>query len=959
MTSRNEPMRGVMDAISDPLVHTVAVMSSAQVGKTETLLNIIGYHVEQDAAPILLLQPTLEMGEAFSKDRLAPMVRDTPALLGRIKDPRSRDSGNTLLHKTFQGGHITIAGANSPASLASRPIRIVLADEVDRYPVSAGTEGDPVSLARKRSTTFWNRKTVLTSTPTVKGFSRIEAEWEVSDQRRFHLSCPDCEHSQFLKWAQVKWPDGNPHEAAYACEECGSIWEDPTRWALLRKGRWIATAPFNGTAGFHLNEIYSPWVRLGDMAAGFLTAKRSPETLKTWINTSLGESFEEDAERVDGHALMSRLEEFAVDEDQRTIAPNAVLAITCGVDVQDDRLEVERIGWGVEEESWSLDHRILYGDPSGPELWKELDEYRMTPTTRADGTVLPVHAMAIDSGGHHTAAVHRFAKDRFRQRVYAIKGLGGPGKPIWPKRASKNNKARINQFMVGVDAGKDAVYARLKITEPGPGYCHFPKGRDPAYFEQITAEIVQTKYVKGFPSRVYVLPGGRRNEALDCFDSETEVLTANGWRRFSSLDGSEKLATVNLNTRLIEYQFPSHLIAKQHEGDMVELKGRRLDILVTPNHRMVTFKKVFDRKARKWNFDVPPEITLAKDLTVHHSLMMAAGWAGDDAPTRTIPECNADGIRMKIAPAVEVDAEAWAAFLGWYIAEGCRFAGRSKTQGNVQRRVMLYQNEGERAGLIRSVLSRLPWKFREEINTSSGNIRFIATSKQLYDAVEECGDGAGNKRVPQWIKDASPRIINRFVDAAILGDGWQQTKPGQRMHRTYATISRQLADDFQELILKVGRAANVRTRILKDWNYLGRTGRSQPQFHVSECKATNAYLDGGGNGRRGYIGKTVPYSGMVYCATVPNGTLVCRRNGLSFIAGNCRVYGYAVLQSLNVRWGVLLAAQAKRPPPKRDDPLPEPVPLQIEAETAPAQPAGVLIPARRGRTVRRSSWMSG
>jgi phage terminase large subunit GpA-like protein len=236
-TARNEPMRGVMDAVSDHSVHTVVVVSSAQVGKTETLSNIIGFHVAQDPAPMLLLQPTLEMGEAYSKDRLAPMVRDTPALKGTIKDPRSRDSGNTLLHKVFPGGHITIAGANSPASLASRPIRIVLADEVDRYPPSAGTEGDPVSLARKRSTTFWNRKTILTSTPTVKGISRIEAEWEISDKRRFHVTCTDCDHAQHLKWAQVKWPEGRPQEAAYVCEECGSIWEDAKRWTMLRKGK--------------------------------------------------------------------------------------------------------------------------------------------------------------------------------------------------------------------------------------------------------------------------------------------------------------------------------------------------------------------------------------------------------------------------------------------------------------------------------------------------------------------------------------------------------------------------------------------------------------------------------------------------------------------------------------------------------------------------------------------------
>lgn len=498
-----------MEAVTDPSIHTVVVMTSAQVGKTEMILNTIGYFVDQDPTSILLLQPTLEMGEAFSKDRLAPMLRDSPALRGAVKDPRTRDSGNTLMHKQFLGGHITIAGSNSPASLASRPIRIVLADEVDRYPASAGTEGDPLNLARKRSTTFWNRKTIVTSTPTVKGFSRIEAEFSLSDQRRCLVPCEDCGHEQPLVWRQVQWPENSPDGAAYVCEECGSAWDDSQRWRSIRSCRWEATAPHTGIAGFHLNEIYSSWVRLAEMADNFLTAKKSPETLKTWVNTSLGEVWEDDAERLDGHALMSRLEDWG-DE-----APEGVLIITAGVDVQDDRLEVEKIGWGVDEESWSLGHEILYGDPSTPDLWADLDSYLLTPTPRADGEMLPIQCTAIDSGGHHTQAVYKFCRERFSRRVYPIKGIGGQGKPVWPKRASKNNSGRVNLFMVGVDAAKDTVFARLRGSEPGPGYCHFPVGRDVSYFEQLTSEQVQTKYIKGFPHRVYVLPSGRRNEALD------------------------------------------------------------------------------------------------------------------------------------------------------------------------------------------------------------------------------------------------------------------------------------------------------------------------------------------------------------------------------------------------------------------------------------------------------------
>jgi len=267
-----------MDALGDPTVEAVVIMSSAQIGKTEIINNVVGYHIHLDPAPILLLQPTLEMAEAWSKDRFAPMLRDTRALHGLVRDPRSRDSGNTLLHKRFPAGHITMAGANSPASLASRPIRLVLCDEVDRYPVSAGAEGDPVSLARKRSTTFWNRKLLLTSTPTIKGASRIESAFEQSDQRRYHVGCPHCGEYQVLKWQQVRWntdpqKEGDekhqPATAVYVCETNGCIITDADKPDMLKSGRWIADAPFSGTAGFHINELYSPWVTFAQMVTEF------------------------------------------------------------------------------------------------------------------------------------------------------------------------------------------------------------------------------------------------------------------------------------------------------------------------------------------------------------------------------------------------------------------------------------------------------------------------------------------------------------------------------------------------------------------------------------------------------------------------------------------------------------------------------------------------------------------
>src|SRR5882672_4269896 len=242
-TSRAPYQRGLMDAVADPAIREIWVMKAAQIGWTEILNNVIGFHIDQDPAPILLVQPNLEMAEAWSKDRLAPMIRDTPALRGKIADPRARDTGNTLLHKTFAGGHLTIAGANSPAGLASRPIRIVLFDEVDKFPSSAGAEGDPISLGKKRSTTFWNRKMLAGSTPTIKGSSRVEEGFEASDQRYYFVPCPHCQEFQRLTWPQVRWPEGRPEAAVYVCQHCGAEISEAQKPAMILAGEWRASKP--------------------------------------------------------------------------------------------------------------------------------------------------------------------------------------------------------------------------------------------------------------------------------------------------------------------------------------------------------------------------------------------------------------------------------------------------------------------------------------------------------------------------------------------------------------------------------------------------------------------------------------------------------------------------------------------------------------------------------------------
>lgn len=507
-TSRAEYQRGMMDAISDPRIEQVVLMTSAQIGKTEIINNICGYHVHQDAAPMLVVQPTLEMAKSWSQERFAPMIRDSDVLANIIGDPRSRDSGNTILHKVFRGGHISIAGANSPSGLASRPIRVVLCDEVDRYPLSAGTEGDPVELAKKRSTTFWNRKIIMVSTPTEKGASRIEKAFAESDQRYFHVPCPDCKSEQVLKWENVRWENSDPSTAHYCCFECGSIWDDAKRYNAVKNGKWVATHPSSSVAGFHLSALYSPWTSLAQGVQDFINAKGDPMRLKAWVNLYLGETWEEQGERIDEYDLFQRKEYY---EDN---VPEGVLVLCAGVDVQDDRVAYEILGVGKGEETWSIAYDEIYGDPSSAELWSLLDEVLCQTFVHPKRGEMMVRASCIDSGGHYTQQVYNYVRRRTGRRIFAIKGVGGEGKPIIGK-PSKNNIGKINLFPVGTDTAKELIFARLKITEEGAGYCHFPIERSEDYFRMLTSEKKVTRYFKGRPRREWVKVR-QRNEALDC-----------------------------------------------------------------------------------------------------------------------------------------------------------------------------------------------------------------------------------------------------------------------------------------------------------------------------------------------------------------------------------------------------------------------------------------------------------
>lgn len=544
-TDRTPYLRGIMDALSTgSAFERVVFMKGAQVGGTEAGLNWIGYVIQHAPGLMLAVMPSLDMVRRNTRARIDPMIDATPVLRARIAPPRARDSMNTAFSKAFPGGQIVMTGANSASGLRSTPARYLFLDEVDAYPADADGEGDPVDLAVKRTATFrGRRKILLVSTPTIKGESRIETAFAESDQRFYHVPCPHCGDMAPLRWHNVKWPEGRRSEAYMVCEPCGGIIEERQKSAMLEKGEWISTAEGNGqTVGFHLSSLYSPFESWGEVAIQHDIVHKDPSRLKTWVNTALGETWEDlsgDVMASDG--LADRCEAFGAQ------LPPGIVVLTAGVDTQDNRLEVQIVGWGTDEESWIVGHHILWGDPSAPHVWNDVDALLQAPMSHSKAVPdLIVRAACVDSGGHHTAAAYDFARRRMSRRIWAIKGRGGAGVQVWPRKPSKG-KGNAPVFIVGVDALKDRLAARLSIEGPGPGYLHFSNTLDVNWFEQLTSEKVRIKYTNGRPVRVWMpRAGGVRNEALDCnvyASAALHGLYASGLRLNEE---AERLAAIHL-----------------------------------------------------------------------------------------------------------------------------------------------------------------------------------------------------------------------------------------------------------------------------------------------------------------------------------------------------------------------------------------------------------------------------
>jgi len=503
-----------MDALgpSDPC-ELVVLKFSSQIGKTEVMNNAVGFVISYDPGPILIVQPSAKpMGEAWSKDRLAPMLRDTPVLKGLVKASDKRDSGNTILHKTFPGGHVSVAGSNSPAGLASRPIRYVFFDELDRFETTR--EGDPVRLAEKRSRAFWNRKILKVSSPTYED-DGIDAEYKRCDQQyEWQLQCLHCESRQFPKFKHFVWDEGDPGTVRYACEHCGAAHESSDESRVKRTGLWICVRN-DGilSKAFWCNQWASPFASWADTVREFLASKDDPEQLRTVINTAFAETWTEPGESIDGHWLMERREKYPVE------MPGGVV-VTFGADVQADRIELEVVSWGVGEESWSLDYQIFEGEPTQREVWDEV--HRFITETRYESLERKhsITAGCIDSG-YMASVVYDWVKGARHAHLWATKGVEGPTRPLIEGRDKRSLRLRkrsrqgYKPELIGVDEGKSVLFRRLLMTKPGAGYCHFPIARDEEYFDQLTAERMQRRMVRGHAVREWVKTRPR-NEALDC-----------------------------------------------------------------------------------------------------------------------------------------------------------------------------------------------------------------------------------------------------------------------------------------------------------------------------------------------------------------------------------------------------------------------------------------------------------
>lgn len=530
-----------MESFTDPKIRKIVMVAASQVGKSELELNIIAYIIDQDPGSILFVQPSLDDARKFSRLRIAPMIRDSRTLRAKVSDVKTRDSGNTILQKSFPGGMLTITGSNSASALASTPARYIIGDERDRWATSAGTEGDPWALAEARQTTFYNAKAVEVSTPTIKGASNIEDSYYNGTQERWCHQCPECgeygeiifdrihyEHSVTKVRGKKVYTINGP--ITWTCPACGCM--IPENTMRRQPAKWIAENPSaydTGVRSFWLNAFSSPWTPWEKIIIEFLNAKDNPLKLQVVYNTKLGQLWEDRGGTIDEDTMLARREDYGTNADGSPVElPDGVLVLTCGVDTQGNRLEYEVVGHGYYGETWGIKKGYIMGKPDTDDVWQQFDDviqhvYRFKDSKRG----LRISMTCVDEGGLYTQEVRLRCRARKNNRVFAIKGKSSDGIPFVTPPSKV--KIIVNEQMVGkcwlytlgVDAGKEIIMSNIRVQEPGAKYCHFPRGEyygyDSYYFRGLLSEKLELKQTKrGNRWAWVIIPGHERNEALDC-----------------------------------------------------------------------------------------------------------------------------------------------------------------------------------------------------------------------------------------------------------------------------------------------------------------------------------------------------------------------------------------------------------------------------------------------------------
>ena len=538
-TSRTPYLKDIMDAFNDPVLRHIAVVASSQVGKSECINNMIGYIIDQDPGSILFIQPTTIDAKDYSKLRIAPMIRDTKCLKNKVADPKSRESANTILQKSYPGGILTMCGSTEAHALCSKPIRYIFGDERDRWATSAGNEGDPWELATARQITFYNAKSVEVSTPTVKGASAIERAYGDGTMERWKTRCPHCEEYSEITFENIRFEYettevGNDKvyditEIHYVCPCCGGVSSE--REIKAQPSKWVAENPEaykqHQTRSFWLSSWVSPWASWKSTILQYLKAIGNSKKMQVVYNTRFGLLWEDRGDLEDEESVMARREDYGTNEDGSPVElPEGVLYLTCGVDTQDDRLEYEVVGYGHFDESWGIKKGIIMGRPDTDEVWQRLDDIIDHVYRFKSGIGLRVSTTFVDEGGHFTQDVRMRCRERLSKKVFAIKGRGGQDIPF--TSPPKKQKIVVNGralgmcwvYEIGVDAGKQLIMDNLRVQSPGSKYCHFPRRDDygPTYFKGLLSERLVYKNGHKHPWQWEKIPGHERNEPLDCRD---------------------------------------------------------------------------------------------------------------------------------------------------------------------------------------------------------------------------------------------------------------------------------------------------------------------------------------------------------------------------------------------------------------------------------------------------------